>query len=236
MSGYGRVVLIPRTATSVPREVDKFYFVVTQRGQRGVQRHGRRHPSRVWPANHRPITHSPSIAHRRLRSEARVLLRRGRPRRGQGHCRASPRRHLPWWPRRDRAPPGQATVHHHWPRTLDPVWIPAVAAQGWLILTRDTRITQRPAELAAVQDSGARMVALAGFRLRHVQDQPAPGGFRRGTGDGWAGKTSAQRLCASSGHPQGRESIKVRSGLSDITAAAPEEGRNLSAGQWEGMP
>jgi hypothetical protein len=48
------------------------------------------------------------------------------------------------------------------PGTLDPVWIPAVAAQGWVIITRDARIAQRPVELNAVRDSGARMVAMSG--------------------------------------------------------------------------
>lgn len=46
--------------------------------------------------------------------------------------------------------------------TLDHDWIPIVAARGWLIITRDSRIQERRAELAAVRDNGARMVALAG--------------------------------------------------------------------------
>jgi hypothetical protein len=45
--------------------------------------------------------------------------------------------------------------------TLDEQWIPVVAAQGWLIVTRDAHIRSYPAELAAVRDSGARMVNLA---------------------------------------------------------------------------
>src|SRR4051812_23148130 len=40
-------------------------------------------------------------------------------------------------------------------------WIPIVAAEGWLIITRDSRIRRRPLELAAVVDHGARMVALS---------------------------------------------------------------------------
>jgi hypothetical protein len=44
----------------------------------------------------------------------------------------------------------------------DADWIPLVAAQNWLIVTRDSGIQQRRAEIAAVRDSGARMVALAG--------------------------------------------------------------------------
>jgi hypothetical protein len=44
----------------------------------------------------------------------------------------------------------------------DDVWIPQVASLGWLIITRDSRIARNRAEIAAVRDSGARMVALAG--------------------------------------------------------------------------
>lgn len=39
--------------------------------------------------------------------------------------------------------------------------MPAVAAQGWLIITRDRKIQRRPAELAAVRDNAAKMVAIA---------------------------------------------------------------------------
>jgi hypothetical protein len=45
---------------------------------------------------------------------------------------------------------------------LDPVWIPQVAAHNWLIITRDANIAGNRAEIAAVRESGARMVALAG--------------------------------------------------------------------------
>lgn len=48
------------------------------------------------------------------------------------------------------------------PETDDEVWIPLVTAREWLIITRDSRIQQHRAELAAVRDNGARMVALAG--------------------------------------------------------------------------
>lgn len=40
--------------------------------------------------------------------------------------------------------------------TKDPVWIEQVAALGWLIVTRDSRIQQHRAEIAAVRESGAR--------------------------------------------------------------------------------
>jgi hypothetical protein len=42
------------------------------------------------------------------------------------------------------------------------VWIPQVASLGWLIITRDSRIANNRAEIDAVRDNGARMVALAG--------------------------------------------------------------------------
>jgi hypothetical protein len=75
--------------------------------------------------------------------------------------------------------------------TLDPDWIPVVAARGWLIITRDSRIQERRAELRAVRDNNARMVALAGKeatgtwaqlevlmtqwrRIEELLDQPTP--------------------------------------------------------------
>ena len=48
------------------------------------------------------------------------------------------------------------------PAVLDRVWIPEVTSHGWLIITRDANIAENRAEIAAVRDSGARMVALAG--------------------------------------------------------------------------
>lgn len=50
------------------------------------------------------------------------------------------------------------------PATRDDVWIPEVASRGWLIITRDSRIQQHPAEIAAVKANNARMVALSGER------------------------------------------------------------------------
>lgn len=46
------------------------------------------------------------------------------------------------------------------PGVKDPVWIPQVAEQGWLIITRDRRIQDHRAEIQAVRDSGAKMVTL----------------------------------------------------------------------------
>jgi hypothetical protein len=47
------------------------------------------------------------------------------------------------------------------PRTKDHAWIPAISKQGLLILTRDGKIQQHRAEVAAVRDSKGRMVALS---------------------------------------------------------------------------
>ena len=48
------------------------------------------------------------------------------------------------------------------PATPDREWIPLVAAHGWLIIARDSHIEDRRADIAAVRDHGARMIALAG--------------------------------------------------------------------------
>jgi hypothetical protein len=47
------------------------------------------------------------------------------------------------------------------PATEDSTWIPVVSDAGWLIVTRDSRIQHRRAEINAVRDSSARMLALA---------------------------------------------------------------------------
>jgi hypothetical protein len=46
------------------------------------------------------------------------------------------------------------------PQTPDDEWIPKVAQLGWLIITRDSRIQEHRAEIAAVREYGAKMVAL----------------------------------------------------------------------------
>jgi hypothetical protein len=48
------------------------------------------------------------------------------------------------------------------PAALDTYWIPVVAREGWLIVTRDSHIQDHRAEIAAVRDNGAKLVALAG--------------------------------------------------------------------------
>jgi hypothetical protein len=46
------------------------------------------------------------------------------------------------------------------PQAHDDVWIPEVAARGWLAITRDWHIQVR--EIDAVRDYGARLVSLVG--------------------------------------------------------------------------
>jgi PIN like domain len=43
---------------------------------------------------------------------------------------------------------------------LDVDWIPQVAAQGWLIVTRDNAIIENRNEIAAIRENKAKMVAL----------------------------------------------------------------------------
>lgn len=55
-----------------------------------------------------------------------------------------------------RRPPCSVTS----PATPDTVWIPQVTAERLLIITRDTKIQRRVAEVQAVLEHGAAMVAL----------------------------------------------------------------------------
>jgi hypothetical protein len=54
------------------------------------------------------------------------------------------------------------------PETDDSVWIPETARQGWLIITRDSGIQHHRAEIEAVRDSSARMIALAGKEAKNT--------------------------------------------------------------------
>ncbi len=55
--------------------------------------------------------------------------------------------------------------------TPDRVWIPQVAERGWLILTRDSRIQDHLAEITAVKENAAKMVALSGKDARNTWQQ-----------------------------------------------------------------
>ena len=54
---------------------------------------------------------------------------------------------------------------------LDRDWIPEVAQQGWLIITRDRHIRDHRAEISAVRKHGAKMITLAGEEARGTWDQ-----------------------------------------------------------------
>lgn len=53
----------------------------------------------------------------------------------------------------------------------DQLWIPETARRKWLILTRDSAIQESTAEINAVRESGARMVALVGKDARTTWEQ-----------------------------------------------------------------
>ena len=53
----------------------------------------------------------------------------------------------------------------------DTEWIPAVIEQGLVIVTRDSKIQRRHAELHAVSEHNARMVALVSEEARTVWNQ-----------------------------------------------------------------
>ena len=55
--------------------------------------------------------------------------------------------------------------------TPDTVWIPHAAVNGMIAITRDGRISQRVAELAAVVQHGARLVVLTSADARAVWGQ-----------------------------------------------------------------
>lgn len=57
------------------------------------------------------------------------------------------------------------------PAVPDEVWIPEVAHRGWLIITRDRHIQDHPAEIAAVRDHDAKMVALSAADAGSVWNQ-----------------------------------------------------------------
>jgi hypothetical protein len=57
------------------------------------------------------------------------------------------------------------------PAVLDTEWIPVVAQAGWLIVTRDSRIQDHRAEIAAVRDNDAKMVALSGREATNTWSQ-----------------------------------------------------------------
>jgi len=57
------------------------------------------------------------------------------------------------------------------PSTPDEEWIAEVSRRGWLIMTRDSAIQDFRAEIAAVRDHGAKMIALAGQEAKNTWAQ-----------------------------------------------------------------
>lgn len=85
---------------------------------------------------------------------------------GQGACHVTARRDFPWRSGRCRAPTRAARMRDHRPRDAGHSVIPEVARCGWLIVTRDSRIQERTAEIDAVRTNGARMIALSSADAR----------------------------------------------------------------------
>lgn len=56
-------------------------------------------------------------------------------------------------------------------KTKDTVWVPQVAALGWVIVSRDHNIRENPAERRAVRTAGAKMVALSGEDAKGTWNQ-----------------------------------------------------------------
>ncbi len=46
------------------------------------------------------------------------------------------------------------------PGALDRDWIPIIAREGLTVISRDRRIERRPAELAAVQQHGLKLIVI----------------------------------------------------------------------------
>lgn len=57
------------------------------------------------------------------------------------------------------------------PAARDTEWIPVVALNRWLIITRDRHIQENRREIIAVRENGARMVALSGPDARGTFEQ-----------------------------------------------------------------
>ena len=63
----------------------------------------------------------------------------------------------PGGPGIDRRPRAPAPVQ---PGVLDPDWIPIIASQGWIVITKDRHMATRPAEIDLIRQSSARHLRL----------------------------------------------------------------------------
>lgn len=66
--------------------------------------------------------------------------------------------------RKDVVHPGHPLIPEVPTGTIDPIWIPAVAKRGLVVIGRDKHIRTRPAEIAVLRSSGLRVFRLAGKR------------------------------------------------------------------------
>lgn len=57
------------------------------------------------------------------------------------------------------------------PKALDDEWIPVVARNGWLALTRDFQIVQHRSQVQMVRETGARLVAISGKEAGNTWSQ-----------------------------------------------------------------
>jgi len=66
---------------------------------------------------------------------------------------------------REGGVPCEAHRDHNAPDAEDEVWIPAIAARSWIIVTRDVAIQRRPAERDAWISAGAVVIMVRGDKL-----------------------------------------------------------------------
>jgi PIN like domain len=69
------------------------------------------------------------------------------------------------WSRRDVIVCGSAPIAHQLARgTLDPQWIPVVAARGWIAITGNGRIRTHPDESRLAVENGLRVICVSDSR------------------------------------------------------------------------
>jgi len=69
---------------------------------------------------------------------------------------------------RDGLPRDPCPIH---PGAKDPDWLPLVAQQGWIVISRDRRQRSKPAERAAITEHSARVVTLDAKRQLSKWDE-----------------------------------------------------------------
>jgi hypothetical protein len=122
------------------------------------------------------------------------------------------------------------------PATPDEIWIPETARQGWLIITRDSRIQHHQAELDAVRNSGARMITLASDEARALGRSSRSSCRSGGPSSGaWRirGPSSIRPAGRCSGRLISPDSVPLRSSRSPLgnvppPSASDEDSRSAS--------